>query len=266
MILDTIKKNIQLIAGALMVLFLCLWLQQCSVTNNIKNQLNTTKHIAEQNMAALKDRSIQLRVTKEQLANVDSNLHQALVKIDSISNIKSEVITITRPIYLGRDVVVPNDLMIDIPNKAYGLKFHSEDPVRTINGISWFKLDTTNKTITVVPKNTDINDFKLNFSLVISQYEDRTTNYTRTKIVPFNVNNDGSLGEPISDSLLKIDFRNAEILDKPFTPNVQPTPGVKKSKIKTGWGVSLNPVGIGVNNGKFIVTPNISFGYYITLR
>ncbi len=265
-IFDTIKKNIQFIGGALMILFLCLWLQQCSVTRDIKDQLATTQHIAEQNTAALADNAIQLRVTREQLANVDSHMHQALVKIDSLSNIKSTMITVTKPVYVGKDVVVPNNLLVDTPRQFYGLQFTSEDPVRTINGISWFKFDTTKKSIMVTPENTDIKDFKLNFSMVISQYEDQVTKYTRTKIVPFHVKSDGSLGDPIPESLLKINFRNAEILDKPFTPNKEPEPIVKKSKLKTGWGINLNPVGVGINNGKLIVTPNISFGYYITLR
>jgi hypothetical protein len=265
-IFNTIKKNIHFIGGVLMVLFLCLWLQQCNVTKDMKNQLATTQHIAEQNIAALADNTIQLRVTKEQLANVDSYMHEALVKIDSLGDIKSTTITVTNPVYVGKDVVVPNNLLIDTPKQSYGLQFTSEDAVRTINGVSWFKFDTNKNSIVVTPENTDIKDFKLNFSLVISQYEDQITKYTRTKIIPFNVKSDGSLGDQIPESLLKINFRNAEILDKPFTPNKPSEPTTSKGKFKSGWGVSLNPVGVGVSNGKFIVTPNISFGYYITLR
>jgi hypothetical protein len=265
-VFDTIKKNIHFIGGALMILFLCLWLQQCNVTKDMKNQLATTQHIAEQNIAALADNSIQLRVTKDQLANVDSHMHQALTKIDSLADIRSTTITVTKPIYVGKDVVVPNNLLVDTLRQSYGLQFTSEDAVRTINGVSWFKFDTTKKSIIVVPENTDIKDFKLNFSLVISQYEDQVTKYTRTKIIPFKVKGDGSLGDEIPESLLKINFRNAEILDKPFTPNTPKEPTPNKSKFKTGWALNLNPVGLGINNGKLIVTPNISFGYYITLR
>jgi len=265
-VFEYIKKHIQFIGGALMILFLCLWLQQCSVTKDVKNQLATTQHIAEQNMAALADNTIQLRVTRDQLANVDSHMHQALIKIDSIGNIKSTMITVTKPEYVGKDVVVPNNLLVDTPRQSYGLQFTSEDPVRTINGVSWFKFDTTKKSIMITPENTEIKDFKLNFSMVISQYEDQATKYTRTKIVPFHVKSDGSLGDPIPETLLKINFRNAEILDKPFTPNEEPKPGKKQSMFKTGWALTANPIGLGINNGKFIVTPNISFGYYITLR
>ena len=261
-------KNIKVIIVVLLFLFVGLFIQQRQANVNLKEQLATTQHIASQNIDALKDSTIQLRVTKEQLGKIDTNLKNALNKIDSLGNIKTKIITVTKPIYMGKDVIVSSTLLFDSLKNLYGLKFNSEDVVRTINGSSWFKLDTNGKIITVVPGDTKINDFKLNFSLVISQYDDPITQYTRTKIMPFSVNSDGSLGDPISDSLLKISFRNAEILDKPFTPN-KPTGVIteKKNFLKSGWCMSINPIGVGLqSNGKLIITPNISFGYYITLR
>ena len=103
--------------------------------------------------------------------------------------------------------MIPADLVYDTINDLYGLKFKSEDMVRTINGVSWFKIQDSEKSLTVKPGDTKLNDFKLNFALVISQYDDPITKYTKTKILPFNVNADGSVGQQIPESLLKIDFR-----------------------------------------------------------
>lgn len=268
--LSGIWKYKQVIIGAALVLFMGLFLNQCKQTKAAKAQVEMTQQIANQNMAALKDNTIQLQVTKSQLGLVDSNLKDALDKVDSIGKIKTKVITITQPIYLGKDVLVPSSLLYDTANKTYGLKFTSTDMVRTINGTSWFKLQQETKSLTVIPDSTKINDFKLNFTMVISQYDDQVTKYTRTKIIPFNVNSDGSLGNQIPDSLLKINFRNAEILDKPFTLPPTAQTEAKKGLFQSGWGVTLNPAAVGfypVAGGvKWGWTPNIGFGYYITLR
>ena len=270
-ILKQIWNNRQFIAGVLLVLFLVLFLRQCNETRRVKDELATTQHIANQNIAALGDKEIQLKVTKDQLRIVDSNLYVALNKVDSLTNIKSKTITITKPIYLGKDVVIPADLVYDTINDLYGLKFKSEDMVRTINGVSWFKIQASEKSLTVKPGDTKLNDFKLNFALVISQYDDPVTKYTKTKILPFNVNADGSVGQQIPESLLKIDFRNAEILDKPFTPNkpVDP-PYVKPKLLQTGFALTISPLAFGMystgSGVKFGYTPNIGISYYITFK
>jgi hypothetical protein len=260
----------QFIVGAAMVLFMGLFLQQCNETRAVKNQLAISQHIAEQNTAALNDNTIQLRVTKEQLGHVDSNLKTALVKVDSIGKIKTKVITVAQPIYYSKDVLVESSLTYDTAKGLYGLNFNSTDQVRTIDGVSSFKILKTDNSMTIVPDSTKIKDFKLNFCMVISQYDDPKTKYTRTKIIPFNVKSDGSLGNEIPDSILKVNFRNAEILDKPFTPNDSKDPGVKDKSFATGWGFSLNPLSVGMypstGGVKIGWTPNISFGYYLTFR
>lgn len=260
----------QFIVGAAMVLFFGLFLNQCKQTQSYKQKAAITQHIADQNIAALKDNTIQLMVTKGQLAIMDTNLSQALNKVDSIAHTKTKVITVAKPVYYGKDVIVHSDFQFDSLRNAYGLKFTSQDLVRTINGVSYFKLGKVNDSA-IIPDSTKINDFKLNFTLVISQYDDKKNHYTRTNILPFNVKPDGSLGDPIPPSLLKVDFRNAEILDKPYTVNAPDLPaGTKKGWFTTGWGVSLNPVAVGMypsgSGIKFGWTPNISLGYCITLR
>ena len=92
--LKQLWENREFIAGMLLILFLALFLRQCSVTRDLKNELATTKHISEQNIAALGDKEIQLKVTKDQLAVIDTQLHKALVRVDSLKNIKSKVISI----------------------------------------------------------------------------------------------------------------------------------------------------------------------------
>lgn len=269
--LKQLWENRQFIAGMLLILFLTLFLRQCGETRRLKDELATTKHIAEQNIAALGDKDIQLKVTKEQLAIIDSNLHKALVKIDSLKNIKSKTITIAQPVYITKNVIIPSELIFDSINNKYGLGFKSTDLVRTINGTSWFKLDNTKETLKVVPQNTNINDFKLNFALVVSQYNDKVTKYTRTKIVPFNVKENGELGDEIPESLLKINFRNAEILDKPFEEPKPSNPVVKPKMFNTGFGLSISPLAVGIvpgpnNTIRFAWTPNIGLSYCITFR
>jgi hypothetical protein len=269
--LKQVWENRQFIAGMLLILFLVLFLRQCSETNKLKSELKVSKHIASQNIAALGDKEIQLKLTKEQLAVVDTKLSNALNRIDSLKNIKSKTITITQPIYVNKNVVVPSEFVYDTLNSRYGLSFNSKDLVRTIKGISWFKIDNTKETLRVLPNSTNISDFKLNFALVISQYDDEVTKYTRTKIVPFNVKDNGELGEEIPESLLKISFRNAEILDKPFEPKKPDNPVVKPKTFNTGLGLSISPLAIGLvpsANGVVRVawTPNIGLSYCITFR
>ena len=62
-VLKQIWNNRQFIAGILLVLFLVLFLRQCGETKKVREQLATVQHIADQNIAALKDKEIQLRVT-----------------------------------------------------------------------------------------------------------------------------------------------------------------------------------------------------------
>jgi len=269
--LKQVWENRQFIAGMLLILFLVLFLRQCSETNKLKSELKVSKHIASQNIAALGDKEIQLKLTKEQLAVVDTKLSNALNRIDSLKNIKSKTITITQPIYVNKNVVVPSEFVYDTLNSRYGLSFNSKDLVRTIKGISWFKIDNTKETLRVLPNSTNISDFKLNFALVISQYDDEVTKYTRTKIVAFNVKDNGELGEEIPESLLKISFRNAEILDKPFEPKKPDNPVVKPKTFNTGLGLSISPLAIGLvpsANGVVRVawTPNIGLSYCITFR
>ncbi len=119
----------------------------------------------------------------------------------------------------------------------------------------------------IVPLNTVIRAFNLNFTLVVSQYVDKSTQYTRTRIVPFHVNDDGTLGEPIPPSVLKLSYRNAEILDKPYT-SLDETK--KRLGFQSGWALTVNPIAVGVYPNKGGVgwgwTPNIGLGYYLTLR
>ena len=86
--LKQVWENRQFIAGMLLILFLVLFLRQCSETNKLKSELKVSKHIASQNIAALGDKEIQLKLTKEQLAVVDTKLSNALNRIDSLKNIK----------------------------------------------------------------------------------------------------------------------------------------------------------------------------------
>ena len=253
---------------ALIILVTGIFFTQHQQLINTKAQLEITKQISNQNMAALKDNSIQLEVTKSQLGLVDSTLKDALIKVDSIGKIKTKVITVAKPIYVNKVITVPSSLDLDTPNNVYGLTFTDTDMVRTISGVSYFKINKKDTNNFIIPDSTKINDFKLNFTFVISQYTDNVNKFTRTKIIPFNIKKDGTLGDTIPSSLLQVQFRNAEILDKPFTPQTSTTNN--KRTLKGGWGVTFNPIAIGMypanSSFKFGWTPNVGVGYYLTFK
>lgn len=268
--LKQLWNNKQFIVGVILVLFFVLFLNQCSQTKKAKDKLKQTELIAQQNIAALGDSSIQLRLTKEQLELVDKNLYTALLKVDSLLKVPPKEIWVTKPVYLGKDVVVPSTLIYDSIKKAYGLSFKSPDMVRTIEGTSYFKLFNEKEKLTIIPDSTIINNFKLNFAIVITQYDDVATKYTRTSMIPFFVKEDGTLGQEIPASLLLLKFRNAEILDKPFSPNNPTSNPDGKRHLQTGWAFTISPLAMGfyLKNGLvgYGWTPNIGISYYITLR
>lgn len=269
-VLNFIWKNMKLILIGVVVFLFILLQQQCNKTKEAKAQLKQTTHIADQNLAAISDSSIQLKLTSKQLASVDSQLYLAHKKIDSLYNIKSKQITLTKIQYVPENVTLSNNLIFDKDKGLYGLHFTSFDSVRSFNGVSKFKIVKNNNTFDVIPDSTDIKNFKLNFDLVISQYEDSKTKFTRTKIVPYYVDSNGRLIAPISDQLLQINFRNAEILDKPWTENKPANQPKTKTRLASGWALTISPLAVGVypagNSMKFGYTPNIGISYYITLR
>lgn len=249
------------------LLITTLLFRQCNETKRYKDEVVRVKSIAEQNIAALGDKEIQLKVTTDQLKIIDSSLYIAKQKIDSLTDIKSKEITKVEFEYLPKNVITSSKLVYDTTRNAYGLVFNTDDLVRTIDGVSYFRIDSGDNNLVIFPDSTIIKNFSLNFSLVISQYDDPITKYTRTKIIPFYVNADQTLGQSIPESVLKLDFRNAEILDipyqtKPLTSN--------KRKRQDGIALTVNPLAIGVystpNGVRFGLTPNIGIGYYITFK
>jgi hypothetical protein len=259
-------KNIKLIMFGLIIVLAAFLFNQYNKTKEYKEKYQTATHIADQNFAAIKDSTIQLKVTKKQLQYLDSQLYSTLNKVDSLQGVKSTQITVVKPVYIPVDISVINKLKYDSITKKYGLDFKSMDSIRTIGGTSWFQVNRDGNNLHILPDSTIIKDFRFNFTFVVSQYDDKVNKFTRTKITPFYVDSTGRMGNQISEKQIKFDFRNVEILDKPWQENPVPGSGKGKYKLQSGWGICLSPIGIGYNLNKFIYTPNISFGYYITLR
>ena len=267
-IIEYVTKNFKIIATVVVMLLFIALLQQISSRADYKSKFETAQKIGDENLAAIKDNSIQLKVTKSQLKTLDSNLFIALNKNDSLLKIKSKVITIIKPVYIPTESSFINDLKFDTPSKRYGLTFNTVDSIKMFNGITWFKLIKTDSGYHILPDSTEISNFKFNFVMVTSQYDDPKTKLTKAKITPYYIDSMGNLGNPISEKIIKFDFRNIEILDKPYVENVPINSDTKKSKYRviTGWGLSLSPLAIGMTTHGWGYTPNIGISYCILLN
>lgn len=267
-IINFFTRNIKVLLVILIFILMGFCLHQCKQTTEYKERYKTAVLIAEGNLAGMKDSSIQLKMTRDQIKMLDSNLFVLIQKTDSLQKAKTQIITITKPIYLPVDFKLVNHLKYDTIKDSYGLVFNTSDSVRTFGGTSWFKLNRKDNNINILPDSTEINNFRLNFAMVISQYVDATTKYTKTKITPYHIDSTGKVTNPISEKTLKFDFRNIELLDKPYVE----TKPVKKTKytLVSGWGLTVSPLGLGITsqNGVLITkyTPNISLSYCILLR
>lgn len=271
-ILEQIWKYKQFIFGVIFILTIVLFFNQCEQTKKAKQKLKDTEFIANQNMQALSDNTIQLKLTLDQLKFVDKSLYQATLKIDSLEKIKSKVITKTEIQYLEKDISIENTLIYDSLRESYGLKFNNKDNLRTFTGTSFFKIKNKNNEVKIESDSTIIKTFGVRFALVLSEYQDDINKYTRIKITPFYLSETNVLEGPISESLMKISYRNAELLDRPYTFNNDNPPTQTGSlKIKRGFALTINPFAFGlypVQSGGYNIgwIPNIGVGYYITIQ
>lgn len=266
-IIDFIIKNIKPLLGLVIVLLFVLLVKQNTEKAEYKAKFEIAKKIGDENLAAIKDSSIQLKVTKEQLKLVDSNLLNIVNKNDSLMKIKSKIVTITKPIYVPVDVKIINNVKYDSVLNRYGLDFKDFDSIKCFNGISWFKLVKSDTSYRIIPDSTEIKNFKFNFVLIASQYDDPITKFTKAKIIPYYVDSSGNITNPISENLIKFSFRNIELLDKPYVENT-PILNEKKSKymLVSGWGLTVSPIAIGVTSTGLKYTPNVGISYSILLK
>lgn len=264
-----ITKNWGWIASVGMVLGFILFFKQCQSTKFAKAETKAVKQIADNNIKALKDSSILLMVTREQLAVIDKNLSKVTHELDSLKK-HPKTVVIIKPIYLLKDVKAANTLVHDsLDLTKYGLAFNSWDSVRTIEGTSWFKIiKTADSAALLKPDTTVIHNFSLNFGLSVAKYDDKENKMTRINVTPYYVNEQGDYTNPISPNLLKVQFRGADLFDVPYVPNNIPCPTQKKYSVKGGFTASLNLIGYGylpAANKAGIVAPSVNLGYGFTL-
>jgi hypothetical protein len=266
-----IVKNWGWIATVVMALFIFLFFKQCGATKAAKAETAEAKLIADNNLKALKDSTIVLKVTRGQLAYIDGNLAKLVKQMDSLKKNPSTII-ITEPVYIPKQVVTDNSLVRDSADSTrYGMRFKSVDSVRTIGAVSWFQaVDQYNK-ISIIPNNTIIDDFSLHFGLVIDKYEDVKNKMTRLSIVPYYINDCGEYTKPISGNLLHINSRGADLLNIPYKDDSKPCPPPKhKYSIRSGFSVSVNLVSYGytplATTPAFNwVIPSVGIGYSFVL-
>jgi hypothetical protein len=268
-----IIKNWGWIASVLMLLFIFLFFNQCGSTHQAKKETAEAKIIADNNLKAVNDSTIVLKVTREQLALADKNLYKLTRELDSLKK-HPKIIYIARPEYIPKEVVTSNKLVRD-PKDAdrYGLSFYSFDSVRTIGATSWFKAINTPEKLEITPNNTVIDNFSLNFGLVIAQYDDKKEKVTRLTIEPYFIDSVGNYIKPISKNLLDMHYRGANLLTVPY--KVEPVsnpPNIPKTKysLRTGFSLSVNFLNIGYTpfttpTAFNWAIPSVGIGYSVVL-
>lgn len=266
-----IKLNAATIFIALLLLLSVLLGRQCNKTSELQKKIAQTEQIANQNMKAMGDSTIQLKMTRQQLIEADSALNSVVDKVDKTlakTDKLTEVIRV-RPVIGKPDTDTKNEVKQDNTDSTkYSLDFVVNDSIKSFNGSSYFYVNNLNNKLTILPDATKITNFKLNFDMVVAKYDDLKNKVTKYKIVPYYVDSDGAM-HTISEEQLKFNFRGVELLDKPWTENVPSFSGPsKKSRLVGQWGLGINPVGFGpvVKDGviKLGYAPSISFGYFLT--
>lgn len=273
LITRSIINNWGAVASVLMLLFVFLFFNECSINRKAKSEIENVKKIADNNLKGLNDSTIVLMVTRNQLAQTDKNLYKVTKELDSLKK-NPKVVYIVKSEYIPKEVTISNKLIKDSKDKdKYGLVFYSFDSVRTIGATSWFKAVNTQTQLEITPDKTVIDKFSLNFGLVIAQYEDDKDKVTRLSIEPYFIDSLGNYSKPISKNLLNLHYRGANLLNVPYKIETINTPPIKpktKYSIKTGFSVSVNLINIGYT--PFIKPsaanwsmPSIGIGYSLVL-
>lgn len=257
------------------LVFLSMFLQQCNKTRNIKQDLIEAQRIADQNLKAMSDSAVQLKMTRKQLAEADSTLSATVIEADRIirelgsKKDKVREVVRTKIIIKTDSASVKNDVAVDPTNSSkYNLVFSVNDSIKSFNGVSSFYVNKIDNDISIKGDSTKIKNFKLNFELVLIKYDDASQKVTKYKIIPYYITSTGAM-VPLSENQIKLNYRGVELLDQPWKENTPGQIGVKKKlRLEGTWGLGVNPIGVGLdlNNGKIRYTPSISVGYFITLK
>ena len=283
-ILTKIANNMKIVLISALLIVLALLLHQCNKTSEAVNKLNDTIEIANANLKGMKDSTIQLSLTREQLKEYDTKLSTLVSYSDSLIKLldkKNKVIEILniRPKASTSERAVANHAQNTSPviikdtnniTKKYAFDWKVDDSVKSFSGTTSVYLVKNKDTLNIISDSTKIRNFKLNFDMVIIKYDDDLQKLTKYKITPYLTDNNGGVHE-ISDNELSFTFRGIELLDRPWNPNVirSKLPG-KKMKFKGLWGVGMNPIGVSVIGRNNVLSlsygPSITFGYFLTLQ
>lgn len=258
-----LSKYSQAIFIILLFLVLLFGWKQCNDKRELEAQVVEQAQINTQNIQALADSETKYQLTKDELALVNSKLSKQVNLVDSLLN--SEVpeadlvdVVVTEPEYVKVDVVVDNTIT-KVDSTDYVISFSDRDEVRTIEAETYLKIKQGRKKFKLTSDGTKIKNFGFNFDLAVATYKEN--NLEKVKV--FAVNR--TTNEQIPDSVLKLNVRGIELLDKPLTLDPVHIPAAQRFN-NSGWGFSINPIGFSVRqiDGSYVpvYTPNISFGYY----
>lgn len=260
-IIDFIKGHKQLVLMIGIITLSALYLQQCQKTRNAEKQSLAHLTIAKQNIQALTDQTYQLQLTKKELQKADADLYAATVRFEQLMKTKAKEITKTKIVYKDTTIISDNTVEQKPNSDTVKISFSSKDLVRSFDVDNYVLLvrDTAG-TYRIVKDHSDVKNFKLNFDIVFGEYKDNK-GFDRVKV--YAVNNETN--KEIPESVLKLTWKNVELLNKPFEPVV-----TKRKFWASGFGISVNPIGVFpmYNNGqmKMVFMPNISFGYYFGIN
>lgn len=260
-VFDFIKNHKQLALSIGVVLLLVLFLNQCQQTKNAEAKAKSNMAIAKQNIQALTDNTYQLQLTKDQLKQANVDLYNTTIQMEKLLKAKPTEITKTKIIYKDTTIVVGNTVDQNPNSDTVKISFSTKDLVRSFDVDNYVLLvgDSAGN-YQVLKDHSDIKNFKLNFDIVFAEYTDKEG---ANRVRAFAMNTETN--KEIPESILKLNWQNVELLNKPFEPVV-----TKRKWWSSGIGISINPIGAfpTYSNGQFktVFMPNISIGYYFGIN
>lgn len=241
--------------------------KQCDNIRDLKKEAKEQENVMNQNLMAYNDMNYQFKLTKDQLKLANQDLYSATLQVESllVENKKKPGVVIkeiykTKIEYRDTTIIVDNSVAYNDSTNLYNVAFSTKDLVRSFEVNNYVRLLRDSVAGCLLLKDhSEVKNFKFEFDIIFAKYQENGY----TKIKAYAVNNETN--QPIPDNILRLSYRGAELLDKPWELN-KPKP----KRWAHGIGVSINPIGVVpvLQNGKItpVYAPSVSIGYYFGIN